>query len=183
MFDENRIMVVVKKPGECPCIDISFENNLTAFQEAVGGPIECIRLSNREVLICHEEGRLLDLPYNITIGSEPIVGPVVVAGIRDDEFVSLSGARIMQIARRLNNPVNKWNWKTRQYEPYILPFGNVKLRCDSLEEVINCAACGSALACRNSLVSMEIHTEMGLGYLVCEKCFRKEWARRAEADK
>lgn len=91
---ENQIMVMIKQPGKAPELDPLFPNTLEAFQEAVGGYIETVTLSPEIVIICNEEGKPKGLPYNVTIGHEDFVGTILVAGVKEDEFVSLRAAAI-----------------------------------------------------------------------------------------
>ena len=95
---ERQIMVVIKEPGKGARVEPLFDNSLESFQNAVGGFIECVDLSPDTVLICNEEGKLMDLPYNFTLGGwDSIVGTVVVCGVRGDEFSSLKSFRIPMI--------------------------------------------------------------------------------------
>ena len=76
---------------------IDIENKLEAFQEAVDGYIETVTLDNGVVLICNEEGKLRDMPYNFThrqmFGAiplqYPIFGTVIACGAEGDEFADI----------------------------------------------------------------------------------------------
>lgn len=94
---ENQILVVVKNPGERAYIDPCFENSLEAFQQAVGGYIETVGFASDVCVICNENGRLMDLPYNCTFLSEDFVGPILIVGVKGDHFCSLhpSHARLI----------------------------------------------------------------------------------------
>ena len=50
-------------PNEQPKL-IDIENSLEALQAAVGGYIETITVTSDACIICNEEGRLLNLPFN-----------------------------------------------------------------------------------------------------------------------
>lgn len=79
--------------------------------------------------------------------------------------------------------LNKWNNKEHTYEPYEIPDDwNCKTYSNDMEEVINCPHCGRKLKYGDSYTSLEIHTDMGLGYGVCEKCYQNEWIRRNSND-
>jgi hypothetical protein len=73
------IRIVYKRPG---CLaDVQFvENSLQGFRALLdGGHIEFIRLREYGQGIhgyADEEGRLKDLPYNLDVDGEPIVGPI-----------------------------------------------------------------------------------------------------------
>jgi len=69
-------------------------------------------------------------------------------------------------------PVQKYNAKTYQYEDYELPAGAV-MRAE-LDDVVCCAACGTGMQYKHSMVSLLIHNANGFGYAVCRECGRKE---------
>lgn len=79
--------------------------------------------------------------------------------------------------------LRKWNNKEHTYEPYEIPDDwNCKTYSNDMEEVINCPHCGRKLKYGDSYTSLEIHTDMGFGYGVCEKCYQNEWIRRNSND-
>ena len=90
----KKIKCIVKRPDEqfghvCNILD-----TIKNMQDTVGGFIEAIYLDNGAVLICNEEGKIRDMPYNFThrqmLGAiplqYPIFGTVIVCGIAEDEF-------------------------------------------------------------------------------------------------
>lgn len=79
--------------------------------------------------------------------------------------------------------IGKWNYKTRSYDPYELPRGNVQLLHDDMDAAINCASCGQPLIFGDSYTSQEIHTGVGLGFPVCFSCYESETERRIKARK
>ena len=86
---ENQILVLTKLPGKPAELEPLFDNKLDAFQEFVGGYIETFTLRNDLVVICNEEGRLLDMEPNVVINGVGFVGPVIIAGVKGDEFSSI----------------------------------------------------------------------------------------------
>lgn len=75
--------------------------------------------------------------------------------------------------------LQKWNCKKHEYEDYEIPDNwNVKTYSRDMKEKINCAQCGRKIAIGDSYTSLEVHTNIGLGYAVCEKCYAKEWKRK-----
>lgn len=76
---------IYKAPGKAPEI-IQAENSLEALQEKVGGYIETVTLASDACIICDEEGRLKGLPRNVSFGRTEFVGPILVVGVREDEF-------------------------------------------------------------------------------------------------
>lgn len=82
------IRVIVKEPGK-PATDELIRNELEEFQRIVGGYIETITLGSDWTIICNEEGRLRNLPYNCEILGIDFVGTIIIAGIRGDEFADV----------------------------------------------------------------------------------------------
>ena len=80
--------------------------------------------------------------------------------------------------------MQKWNWETKEYEPYEVPKDwYCPLYMDNMMGIINCACCGQKMIFGIGYTSREIHSEMGFGYIVCEDCYRKEFEREREAEK
>ena len=76
---------VAKQPGE-PAEIIEIDNDLKALQEYVGGYIETFTISHNVTVICNEEGRILDLPYNVTFLGHRFCGPILIVGVKGEEF-------------------------------------------------------------------------------------------------
>jgi hypothetical protein len=99
----------VTTTGEVRDIDLA-GNELQTLQEAVGGFVEAVQLSDRLTLFCNEEGRILQLPFNpfaqkvweryMDYMADVIVGDVVIAGGVDDDgnTVSLQDDELTLIA-------------------------------------------------------------------------------------
>ena len=80
------IKVIAKSPFEKWGKPTRMENDLHAFQKAVGGNIEVIALEN-VLIICNEEGKILGLPRNIDLpNGDYINGNLVVVGADDEDF-------------------------------------------------------------------------------------------------
>ena len=83
-----KIKVIIKEPGKkarFAWISPSLKN----LQNWVGGFIETVTIAEDLVIICNEEGRLLDLPYNFDFCNLSFVGTVIFAGVDEDEFCSI----------------------------------------------------------------------------------------------
>ena len=78
--------ILLCKQGE-EAIIIEIDNDLSAFQQTVGGYIECITLSPDLVAICNEDGKLIEgaLPNRWCRG-DVIYGDFFFAGADEDEF-------------------------------------------------------------------------------------------------
>lgn len=79
------ITVLVKHPGHPPFM-VYIANTLEALQCLVGGYIETVTIATDLVLICNEEGFLRGLPDNCQLLGMRLVGTIVLAGVKGDEF-------------------------------------------------------------------------------------------------
>lgn len=85
----RKIKVIVKHPGLAPMM-CYIDNTLEEMQMIVGGYIEAVTMSDfRGVVICNEEGRLYDLPFNIQIGMTDFVGTIIIAESAGEEFADV----------------------------------------------------------------------------------------------
>lgn len=82
------VRAVVKEPGK-KAEDKRIKNTLEAYQEVVGGYIETVTLATDMIIVCNEEGRLMDLPYNCNICGIDFYGPILLIGSSRDDFCSL----------------------------------------------------------------------------------------------
>ena len=78
------ISALVKRPGEIPH-HVNISNSLEALQKNVEGYIETVTLAEDLVIICNEEGKIRDLPYNCTICGEDLVGTILMVGVVTNE--------------------------------------------------------------------------------------------------
>lgn len=87
-----KIKVIIKRPGEKPH-STWISNSLENLQRTVEGYIETFTiLSHRHpkmVLICNEEGRIQNLPFNCKVGPSSFVGTIIFAGIDEDRFADI----------------------------------------------------------------------------------------------
>ena len=96
---EKEITVVMVEPGERPKVT-TLKNDLDALQKAVSigadyqGLIELIGLEDGVDLLCNEEGKLIGLELNRSIGHDVIAGVFYVVGAdRCGNLTSLSEAQ------------------------------------------------------------------------------------------
>lgn len=71
-------ILVIEPHQKCYVRDI--DGSLRSMQDVVGGFIEQVYISSDEVLICNEEGKLLQLPYNMTLGFHVLHGTCFICG-------------------------------------------------------------------------------------------------------
>lgn len=95
---EEKIVAVIKRVGKEGEI-VTVNNELEDFQEIVKGYMEIYPLRNDILIICNEEGKLMNLPVNFGIPcrdnyTEYMVGDVVIVSNNGDEFGSLNEEQI-----------------------------------------------------------------------------------------
>lgn len=91
---QKKLKVIIKRPdeeyGHVTHISATLEN----LQKTVGGFIETVPVNESDVIICNEEGKLLNLPVNFrlygdSIYSDTIRGDIIVIGTEGDEFTDV----------------------------------------------------------------------------------------------
>ena len=80
--------VIYKAPGEVPRTMV-VPNDLHTLQELVGGYIETFTIFQDVTIVCNEEGRLRGMDYNCELFGIDFVGPVLIVGVKGDEFCDL----------------------------------------------------------------------------------------------
>lgn len=100
------MLAIIKQPGK-PAKRIDIDNTLEALQKAVGGYIETVTLFEDVTLICNEEGRLMDLPYNMEFLGIHFVGPVLVVWRAEDEFRSLTEEESQRVMKYIFKQVGE----------------------------------------------------------------------------
>lgn len=82
------IRVIIKEPGKT-AEETQIENTLEGLQSVVGGYIETVTIASDLVVICDEEGRIKNKPYNCDICGVSFVGTIVLCGIDGDDFADI----------------------------------------------------------------------------------------------
>lgn len=77
------IKAVVVKPNNAPKIT-EIEDDLFTYQKLVDGYIEPIHIADEITALVNEEGNLLGMSPNFSIGYTTIVGPAVIVRDRGD---------------------------------------------------------------------------------------------------
>ena len=81
------IWVIVKNPDEKWGHTQHVSNDLKVFQWLVGGHIEIIGTDIPGLLmLVNEEGKLLNMKWNIQIPGDIITGPLVLVGMDEEDF-------------------------------------------------------------------------------------------------
>lgn len=98
---ENEMLTVLYKGvGERPRV-MEIEDTLEAKQKLVGGLIEVVPYKDNMLLVCNEEGKVLDMPSNLEFDNDYIAGNcfIVADDSRNEGFKSLTRDEI-RIARK-----------------------------------------------------------------------------------
>lgn len=97
----EKIKVVIVEPYREPKVK-EISNTLKELQKIVGGYIEIVplQIGNNLSVICNEEGKLLGLLPNRSLGQDVLCGTFLVVSTKEDEFVSLTGDEIGYITKR-----------------------------------------------------------------------------------
>ena len=97
----RKIKVIIKRPGEKP-YTTWISDRLENLQKTVEGYIETVTVCTDLVIICNEEGRIRNLPYNCTILGADFFGTILLAGINGEEFGNVPDG-----AWKFLNPIEK----------------------------------------------------------------------------
>ena len=100
----EKMNVAIIEHGKAPYLK-EIPNTLEALKDIVKGYIEMIRLpfNHDLVLICNEEGKLLNLPPTMDLGFDIICGDFLIAkDIGFGEIGSLTPANIEELNNYLN---------------------------------------------------------------------------------
>jgi len=88
--DHQKIRVVMVEPNKLPYV-AEIGNDLDSMKKAVGGYIQPVNLAPYVSLVCNEEGKLLGLEGNRSLGDDIIVGNFFIVGYNEEgEFISLT---------------------------------------------------------------------------------------------
>lgn len=82
---KGMIHVWLKEPGKQP-VKKWIPNQLEFLQLFVDGYIETFTVTAGAVIICNEEGKINNLPYNCTVLGEQLFGNILLVGTNEDEF-------------------------------------------------------------------------------------------------
>lgn len=74
----------------------------------------------------------------------------------------------------------KWDPVKQDYKPYKLPQLASSFE-NHLDTYVQCAECGKLIQYGEGYTSRLVHTAMGMGYAVCEKCYVDELDEEKDA--
>lgn len=88
------IKVIILKPGRTPQIT-EIEDDLLTYQKIVDGYIEAVHIGRELTALVNEDGRMLGMSPNFSIGYTTIVGPAIIVRDRGDvTYESLTDKQI-----------------------------------------------------------------------------------------
>lgn len=101
---KEKLKILLKKVGREPQIKF-IDNTLKAKQKLVGGLIEVLDFEDDTLIICNEEGKVLNLPPNTIFDMDYIAGDYFVVGndFRNADFKSLTDKQIKNVTPIINN--------------------------------------------------------------------------------
>ncbi len=109
MSDEKIKVLVIEPMKPCEVREIS---GLKDMQGIVGGHIQAVYPFHDNVaLVCNENGKILDLPFNRPLTNDRgvpydlIQGTFFLAGLGAEDFVSLTDAQIQKFSALYDNMV------------------------------------------------------------------------------
>jgi len=102
--EHQKIKVVMVEPNKPPYV-AEIGNDLDSMKKAVGGYIQPVNLAPYVSLVCNEEGKLLGLEGNRSIGNDIIVGNFFIVGYDDEgEFISLTKEQMEEYMQKFLTP-------------------------------------------------------------------------------
>lgn len=100
----NAYRILYKKVGKEPVVT-TVKDTLEAKQKLVGGLIEIVALDENILLICNEEGKVLNMPPNLLFDYDYIAGDCFLIGDNyknKGEYRSLIDDEIIKYTAELN---------------------------------------------------------------------------------
>lgn len=94
-MSSTKVRAIVKSPDEKVGHITYINNSLKDLQDIVDGYIETVTVLDEDptvVIICNEDGRIMDMPYNCTISGIDFVGTIIAVGVNGDEFADIPSA-------------------------------------------------------------------------------------------
>lgn len=96
----TKIKVIIKRTDEELGHSTFISDSLENLKRTVGGYIETItvpagflppelKATGDLVIICNEDGRMLNLPYNTFLFGFDLVGDVILAGVNGEDFADI----------------------------------------------------------------------------------------------
>lgn len=84
---EDKIRIIIVEPNEHPRMEY-INNDLKTMEAIVDGDIQEVSIDDEAVLVCNEEGKLLNLKANRSVGDDIIAGTFFIAADLGYEYLS-----------------------------------------------------------------------------------------------
>lgn len=102
--EHKKIKVLMVEPNKPP-YTAEIGNDLDSMQKAVGGYIQTVSMAPYVSLVCNEEGKLLELEGNRSLGGDIIAGSFFIVGYNDEgEFTSLNEEQTEEYMQKFLKP-------------------------------------------------------------------------------
>ena len=114
----DKLKILYKEVGKRPK-PMEIEDTLEAKQKLVGGLIEVVPYIDNMLLICNEEGKILNMPANLLFDNDYIAGNSFVVGddFQNEGFKSLTVDEIRTARKDLiNRSVEYENIKEQDFD-------------------------------------------------------------------
>ena len=97
--------ILIVEPGRAPRPE-EIEHNLHVMQDIVGGSIQAVHPWQEAVaLVCNDEGKLLNLPYNRVLENYDIIsGTFFICGVKGADFTSLTETQLKKYTKMVKYP-------------------------------------------------------------------------------
>ena len=93
-----KMNVYFKPVGKRPSL-VDVERTTEAIQKLIGGYFELVHLASDAVILCDEEGKLKNLPYNCTVCGTRYYGPIILAGTIGSNLSSVNKSTITLVEK------------------------------------------------------------------------------------
>lgn len=107
-----KMKIVVKNVNEKPEIKDIYAGpkSLKNLQDLVGGYIELVHLPENIIMVCNEEGKMMNLPVNFVLRGDRIAGNVIfLSSDNDGEFIGLTEVQSTEVLNWFNTNMYNHN--------------------------------------------------------------------------
>lgn len=139
---KEKLKILLKKVGQEPKIKF-IDNTLKAKQKLVGGLIEVLGFEDDTLIICNEEGKILNLPPNTLFDMDYVAGDYFVIGndFENADFKSLTDEQIKNVTPIIQKNSLKYSKKDLEDyssdNPFVIMSNPKKELLDLIEDYKN----------------------------------------------
>ena len=114
----DKINVIIVEPNKEPVIK-EIDNTLDELQKIVDGYIEIVNLEDDVDLICNDEGKIRDLPFNRVVNNDVIAGTFIIAGVdyAEGKTISIPKEKVNKYIEKfsLKNHIKKIEYLKKEF--------------------------------------------------------------------